>query len=180
MAADAHVGYDELLAEIRRLCTERRTGTLFIATGDNEGGQLGLRDGVIVAARFRRATGLDAVHAIRKIRSARFTFARDVVEPADPRRSLSSAAALAVLTDAEAPRALPQDDGALRDVLTTALTEYLGPMAAVVVREQLAEAQRAGRSTAEVVEALARGIDEPAAAGAFRANVAAALAARRR
>src|SRR5882672_9070255 len=78
MSAEAFVGYDELIAELRRLAAERRTGVLFIATGDNEGGQLALRDGLIVAARFRRKTGLEAAYDIRKIRRVRFTFTRDL------------------------------------------------------------------------------------------------------
>ena len=47
MSADAFVGYDDLIGELRRLGVERRSGVLFIATGDNEGGHLTLRDGVI-------------------------------------------------------------------------------------------------------------------------------------
>src|SRR5438477_6466302 len=46
MSADAFRSYAELIAELRRLCAERRTGTFFIATAANEGGQLGLREGV--------------------------------------------------------------------------------------------------------------------------------------
>jgi len=46
------------------------------------------------------------------------------------------------------------------------------------VRDQLRDAEHAGRGPADVVEALARGIEEPAAAAAFRARVTAALAAR--
>jgi hypothetical protein len=175
MAADPLMGYDELLAAIRRLCVERRTGTLFIATADNEGGQLGLRDGLVVAARFRRLTGLDAAHAIRKIRLARFSFTRDAVEPPDPHRPLSHGAVLSVLTDAEAPASFVESYGVLRATLITALTEYLGPMAAIVVRDQLAEAERAGREPAEIVEALARLIDDPAGAAAFRTQMRAAL-----
>jgi hypothetical protein len=61
-------------------------------------------------------------------------------------------------------------------VLTKTLTEYLGPMAAVVVRDQLREAERAGREPAQVVDALARSIDEPASASAFKQQATAALA----
>jgi hypothetical protein len=173
---DGFRGYDDLIVELRRLCAERRTGTLFIATADNEGGQLGLRDGIVVMARFRRKTGMEAAYGIRKIARARFTFTRDFVE--SPDASLSSTAVLSVLTDAEPPRALADSHGTLRTILTAALTEYLGPMAAIVVRDHLRDAERAGRGPADVVEALARGIEEPAAAAAFRARVTAALAAR--
>jgi len=171
------VGYDGLLAELRRLNAERRTGILFIATGDNEGGQLALRDGLIVAARFRRKTGLEAAYDIRKIRRVRFTFTRDLPETPDPR--LSSTTVWSVLTDTpEATNGHADGNGAIRNILTAALTEYLGPMAAIVVRDQLRDAEGAGREIADVVEALARGIEEPAAAAAFREQVITALAAR--
>ena len=206
MSAEDYRSYDDLVAELRRLCAARRTGTLFIATADNEGGQLGLRDGLVVTARFRRKTGIEAAYGLRKIGKARFTFSRDFLEAADP--TLSSSAVLAVLTDTEwpphpvtpaaapaavsplAPATPPSPDDAramfasapadtrdtIRATLTAALAEYLGPMAAVVVREQLLEAERAGREPGDVVEALALMIDDPAAAMAFKEHARTALA----
>ena len=98
MNADAFRSYGEVLAELQRLMAERRTGTLFIATADNEGGQLGLRDGVIVSVRFRRKTGMEAAYGLRHMAGARFTFTPDfLLAPPDP--LLSSDAVLAVLTD---------------------------------------------------------------------------------
>ena len=176
MSGDALRGFDDLMAELRRLCAERRTGTLFIATADNEAGQLALRDGFIVVARFRRKTGLEAAHALRKISRARFTFTRDFVEAPD--HSLSSTAVMAVLTDTDVTEGFVDRAGAIRSILTAALTEYLGPMAAIVVRDHLRDAERAGRGPADVVQALAAGIDDPAAAAAFKEHVSAALAAR--
>jgi hypothetical protein len=180
MGAEPFRGYDDLIAELRRLCVERRTGTLFIATADNEGGQLGVRDGLVVNARFRRKTGIEAAYGLRKVGKARFTFTRDFLEPPDP--SLSSTAVLSVLTDVEMTHASAGDHDAAEGILTAALTEYLGPMAAVVVRDQLRDAARAGRAPGEIVETLARVIDEPAAATAFKLHATAALAraARRR
>jgi hypothetical protein len=176
MSADAFRGFDDLMAELRRLCAERRTGTLFIATADNEAGQLTLRDGFIVAARFRRKTGLEAAHGLRKLSRTRFMFTRDFVDSTD--HSLSSTAVMAVLTDTDVTEGLADRDGTIRGLLTAALTEYLGPMAAIVVRDHLRDAERAGRAPTDVVQALAAGIDDPAAAAAFKAHVSAALAAR--
>jgi hypothetical protein len=209
MSTDDYRSYDELIVELRRLCAARRTGTLFIATADNEGGQLGLRDGLVVTARFRRKTGIEAAYGLRKIGKVRFTFTRDFLEAAD--RTLSSGAVLAVLTDTElpphpltpahppasvpplapvAPVAPPPPDeahattapppvdtrAAIRAALTAELAEYLGPMAAVVVREQLLEAERAGRDLGDVVDALAMAIDDPAAAMTFKKHTRTALA----
>jgi hypothetical protein len=224
MSADGYRSYEELIVELRRLCAARRTGTLFIATADNEGGQVGLRDGLVVTTRFRRKTGLEAARALRKVVRLRFMFTRDFLELPDP--TLSSSAVLAVLGDTEMPvrsltpaqpgatmpplgPALPpapaqpvgsptssQTPGfeappeearapayahadkheAIRAALTAALTEYLGPMAAVVVRDQLLEAARTGRGAGDVVDVLALAIDDPAAAKAFTEQARAALA----
>jgi hypothetical protein len=219
MSADGYRSYEELIVELRRLCAARRTGTLFIATADNEGGQVGLREGLVVTTRFRRKTGIDAAHALRKVVRLRFMFTRDFLELPDP--TLSSSAVLAVLTDVEMParplttahpaattpqagtaqppappvasttssptpnvitpsaeaRAPATADTceAIRAALTAALTEYLGPMAAVVVRDQLLEAARTGRSLADVVDVLALAIDEPAGAKAFTQQARTAL-----
>jgi hypothetical protein len=98
MNAPAFRSYGEVVAELRRLCAERRTGTFFIATADNEGGQVGLRDGVIVSVRFRRKAGMEAAYGLRNITGARFTFTPDfLLAPSDP--LLSSDAVLALLTD---------------------------------------------------------------------------------
>lgn len=176
MTGEAFRSYDELIAELRRLGIERRTGTLFIATADNESGQIGMRDGLIVHARFRRKTGLEAAYMLRKIGKARFSFTKDFVEATDP--SLTAGAVISVLTDVEiplAPQRAPESQEAARRVLTKALTEYLGPMAAVVVRDHLRDAERAGREPADVVDALARSIDEPASASAFKRQATAGL-----
>jgi hypothetical protein len=184
MSVEAFRSYDDLVAELRKLGLERRTGTLFVATADNESGQIGIRDGLIVHARFRRKTGIEAAYVLRKIDRARFSFTKDFVETLDP--SLSSSAVMAVLTDVEIPVAQHQaphpilgNSEAVRRILTAALAEYLGPMAAVVVREQLRDAERAGRAPADVVDALAHSIDDRAAAAAFRASAAGALAAQK-
>jgi len=100
MSPDALRSYGELIAEVRRLCAERRTGTLFIATANNEAGHIALRDGLVVAARFRRTTGLEAAHSLRKITSARFSFTPDFVEATDS--SASEVGILSVLTRADA------------------------------------------------------------------------------
>ena len=94
--------YDELIAEVRRLCAERRTGTLFIATADNEAGHIALRDGLVVAARFRRTTGLEAAHSLRKITTARFSFTPDFVEATD-----ASASTIGLLSVLMRPPASP-------------------------------------------------------------------------
>jgi hypothetical protein len=92
---------------------------------------------------------------------------------------LSPTAVLAIVTGAGGAHG-HADNLVVHNILTTALVEYLGPMAAIVVRDQLRDAERAGREPADVVEALARMIDASAAAATFREQATAALAARPR
>ena len=84
MSAEPWLGYDALIAELRRLPAEHRTGTLFIATADNHGGQIALRDGVIVAVRFHRRNGMDAAREIRTLRTVRFNFTRELGVSPEP------------------------------------------------------------------------------------------------
>src|SRR5436853_5171120 len=109
MSADGFVGYDALIAELRRLNADRRTGVLFIATADNHGGQLALQDGLIVAVRYRRKVGLEAARELRAIRTVRYTFTRELAATADPR--LSSSAAWSVVTDGDGNGTNGLDDG---------------------------------------------------------------------
>mgnify|MGYP003693632615 CR=1 FL=1 len=81
----------------------------------------------------------------------------------DPRHPLSSTAVLAVLTGAGGANG-HADNLVVHNILTAALVEYLGPMAAIVVRDQLRDAERAGREPVDVVDALARLIDDTAGA----------------
>ena len=103
MTTDALRSYDELIAELRRLCAERRTGTLFIATADNAAGHIALRDGLVVAVGFRRTTGIDAAHALRKITRARFSFTPDFVQATDSSPSSIGVLAILLRTDAAPP-----------------------------------------------------------------------------
>src|SRR5204862_7883946 len=112
---------------------ERRTGVVFIATADNHGGQLALQDGLVVAVRFRRKTGLEAVLELRMLAAVRFTFTREHIAAADPR--LSSSAAWSALTEGGGHG--HADGHGMHTILTAALTEYLDPMATLVVRDQL-------------------------------------------
>src|SRR5262245_17162971 len=98
---------------------------------------------------------------------------RDLVEPPDPRHPLSSSAVLTVLTGAGGSNG-HADNLVMHNILTGALVEYLGPMAAIVVRDQLRDAERAGRDLADVVDALARLIDDAPGAAAFRTQAVAA------
>ncbi len=74
--------YSRLMAEVAALCAAKRTGTMFIATTDNQSARIGLRQGEIVSLVFRTQRGLEALDHIRKILAGRFTFSDAVVDRA--------------------------------------------------------------------------------------------------
>ena len=76
----APISYGQLLSELGALCSAKRTGTLFIATTDNQSARIGLRQGEIVSLGFRTQRGLEALDQIRKITAGRFSFSDTVVD----------------------------------------------------------------------------------------------------
>lgn len=193
---------DQFVAAIRSLCSEQRTGTLFVVTVNNEAARLVLRQGKIVAVQFRVRHGLDAIGRLRSVTSGRFNFAPDIAgapdapalpptqeilamlaqqEPAPRRPVRETAPAPQVMSTppvAPAGEAVSAPSGThFQRVLAAELTEYLGPMAPIVCREHLL---RAGDLTepgdvARVVEAIAKEIGDPAKEARFKREALAKL-----
>jgi len=196
---------DQFVAAIRGLCAERRTGTLFVVTVDNEAARFVLRQGTIVAIQFRVRHGLDAIGRLRSVTSGRFNFTPDVAgaqdapalpptqeilamlaqrEPA-PRRPVREAAPApqAVSTPQVAParEAVSTPSGThferAQRVLEAELTEYLGPMAPLVCLEHLVRAGDliGAGDLARLVEAIAKEIGDPAKEARFKREALAKL-----
>src|ERR1700682_714310 len=83
----APVPYRQIVTELAPLCRARRTGTLFIATTDNQSARIGLREGEISSLVFRNQRGLEAIIHLRKIGAARINFT-DAVMDRGPRGDL--------------------------------------------------------------------------------------------
>ena len=175
MTGEPLLAYAELVAELRRRCAARHSGTLFIATASNHSGCFGLRDGNIVAIRFRLSKGVDALSEISKIERARCTFTNQVIEDAGPLPPTGDVLRLLTGNDADAAAArLPLTDeqfSRAQTLLVPALAEFLGPMATIVVREQLAEARRHGHDVQRTIDAIAKEIQDPAKAASFKREV---------
>ena len=162
----ASLPYRQLLSELGELCSAKRTGTMFIATTDNQSAHIGLRQGEIVSLVFRNQRGLEAVDHIRKITAGRFSFS-DVVVDRGPSDDLPDTADLLAWLSGDAP-ALP---GAPATPLAAAartsspaaaspvaspqlaraqaaieaeLTEFVGPIAPLLCRDHIARAAAAG------------------------------------
>lgn len=74
MSASHAMPWSELLQELIRMCNERRTGTLFIATNDNRLARIALKDGAIAAVEFQRKQGIAAIQLMKSILAGTWRF----------------------------------------------------------------------------------------------------------
>jgi len=188
----APVPYRQIVTELAALCRAQRTGTLFIATTDNQSARIGLREGEISSLVFRNQRGLEAIIQLRKIVAGRINFT-DAVMDRGPRGDLPMTVDLLAMLGTDdfppivptRPEPDPPPPASAADaqltraqaVIEAELTEYLGPMAVVICREHIARAAAAGppHDVRQIVEALAREIGDRAKEERFRQQVLARL-----
>jgi len=179
---DRVLTYRQLIGEVTRLCARRQTGWVFITTSDNHSVRFGLQDGAIVAISFRNQTGPQALAAIQQqVHKGSLSFSDGL--PPRPQAGLPpTTELLAVLQSAATDPADEEDadthpvDEALtrsRAIIEAELVEYLGPMARVVLDEHLSAATR---SLTDLIDSLARELNDPAKSSAFKERVRARLA----
>jgi hypothetical protein len=184
----APVPYRQIVTELAALCRAQRTGTLFIATTDNQSARIGLREGEISSLVFRNQRGLEAIIQLRKIVAGRINFT-DAVMDRGPRGDLPMTVDLLAMLGTDdfppieptRPEPNPPPPASAADaqltraqaVIEAELTEYLGPMAVVICREHMARAAAASppHDVRQIVEALAREIGDRAKEERFRQQV---------
>ena len=69
-----HSFCDHLISELKRLCREGVSGTLFVTTEHSHSARFALEDGLIVSINYRTKNGLDAIPFIRGIKTGSFSF----------------------------------------------------------------------------------------------------------
>jgi hypothetical protein len=171
---DTVLTYGQLIGELRRLCVQHQTGRLFITTSDNHSVSFGLQNGVIVALSFRNQTGLEALAAIQRVHKGSASFSSGLppksqpgLPPTSELLSLLQKAATDP-ADAEAgPRLVNETVARSRAVIEAELTEYLGPMARIVVEEHVA----AAHDLTDFIDSLAGELNDPAKSATFKARV---------
>ena len=199
----APISLGGLVKELSGLCAGQRTGTMFIATTDNQSARIGLREGAIVSVVFRTRRGLEAADHLRKITGGRFSFSETIVDRVASDDLPSTSALLALLAGEasplppiqpaaaplSAPRpapppAAPAAPAAVRAALSRAqstveaeLMEFVGPIASVLCREHFARAATAGPpfDWPAIVDAIAREIGDRAKEERFKQQVLARL-----
>jgi hypothetical protein len=196
----ATLSYRQLMTELSALCAAKRTGTMFIATTDNQSAHIGLKQGEIVSLVFRTQRGLEALDHVRKITAGRFTFSDAVIDRGAHVDLPFTADLLTLLIGEESPlpppapaparaaaprvpvpaAAQPLDNPQLaraRTVIESELTEFVGPIASLLCRDHIARAAAAGPpwDWPELVEAVAREIGDPPKENRFKQQALARL-----
>ena len=180
---DRLLDYRELVGEVRRLCSQGQTGSVFITTSDNHAVRFALQDGTIIAVSFRQQTGLSALVAIQRIGRGRLKYSEEVLHR-QPQPDLPPTHEVLLMLNGESvdpaeppaqapPPAAREELARSRGIIEAELAEYLGPMAELVCADHLATAS----SVNDLVEQLAREIHDAVKAGRFKARVRERLAA---
>jgi len=177
---DSVLTYGQLIAEVRRLCAQNQTGRVFITTSDNHSVSFGLQKGAIVALSFRNQTGLEALAAIQRVHKGSLSFSSGL--PPKPQPGLPPTSKLLSLLQSAATDPVDAADAAQRPVneavarsravIETELTEYLGPMARIVVDEHVA----AAHDLTDFIDSLAAELNDPAKSATFKTRVRERLA----
>ena len=180
---EAYNTYEELIAALRSLCRESKSGTMYIATPDNQFARIVLKDGAITSLSFRTKHGAEALPLIRSIPAGRFKFSPGQLA-VDAESSLPpDYDAIAFLCADLVPDAAAKN-GLARAALTrapklieTALADFLGPIASMVCEEHLLKhgPPQTSQALHDFLDALAREIGDPAKARRFRTAVLTAL-----
>lgn len=181
---EAYNTYEELIAALKSLCRESNSGTMYIATPDNQFARIVLKDGAITSLSFRTKHGAEALPLIRGIPAGRFKFSPGQVA-IDAEHSLPPHYdAIAFLSADVGPAMSAAKNGVSRaalaqapKVIENALADFLGPIASIVCEEYLLKHGTPQTSEAlhHCLDVLMREIGDPAKARRFRTAVLAAL-----
>jgi hypothetical protein len=166
--------------ELHKLCQEKRTGTLFIASVDNRLVQFGLDQGQIVFVSCQNKRGPEALLLLQeqnfKVSVTRFVEGQSPVNrlelpPTDQiLQQLEGGVGRLPATGDPASRRTLSDKA--KTVLEQELVEFIGPMAAIICEEtwnSVGELEAA-------LEVLSRELPDPGQVARFRQNVLKRLA----
>ncbi|HEX9180974.1 MAG TPA: hypothetical protein VF859_11305 [Burkholderiales bacterium] len=176
MATDSPSGLTRVLAEeLRRLCADRRSGTLYFATMNRRLVQVGLDQGEIVSLSYQNEHGADALAALAgsDVEPGVSRFAEGA--PRGSRMELPpTAEILSRIESRGAPARRPaaaQGTAALspeiRNAVAEELTEVIGPIADLLCKEIWGTVTTLDAA----LGALCRELPDPAQAETFRRNV---------
>jgi hypothetical protein len=158
MNQETYVSFTEIVAELKQVCAEKRTGIMYITSGENRSAQLMLDRGEIVYLYFFNKRGRDALRLMSEIETGRFRFQdgstpslrTDLPGTEDILNYLSiSIEALAGEPGVSKQVKFPgvtvaaSDEGSdtltvtQKRILEESLASYIGPMAAIICEDHL-------------------------------------------
>jgi hypothetical protein len=139
-----YIPFQEIVAELRKLCIQAVTGTLFVATKANRSAQLMLDKGEIVFIYFFNKRGKEALELMSTIRAGRFRFQEGAVSrrtPLPPTDTiLQSLADGHKIPDQDIEEPISTGLGLSQEqktVLESCLAEFIGPMAGIICEDHL-------------------------------------------
>ncbi len=171
--------------ELRRACVEKRSGTMMVATADNQLARISLQDGEVVSINYRLKNGREAIPLLKEIKQARVKFSQGKVGSDQPAGGLpptsdimrmlnahKAAAAPAAASAAPSSISVDQVPKALK-VIEAELIEVLGPLANIVWSEHLDKLGKPVMASKlrGFVDGLAKEIGDPTKTQAFKDKV---------
>jgi hypothetical protein len=173
--ANDYLPFADIVKELRQLCDRRASGTLFISTEANRSAQVMIDRGEIIFVYFYNKRGEDALKLMASVEAGRFRFQEGVLSTR--RMALPTTDVILDMlanydrpADVSAKKAKVQVEKLTEEqkaVLKDCLTEYIGPMAAIICDDHFGHV--AGLQAA--VEALAQEIPSPEQAEGFKKKV---------
>lgn len=169
-----YIPFSEIVAALKKLCMQRVTGTLFIATKANRSAQVALDRGEIVFLYFFNKRGQEALDLMSTIRAGRYRFqegpvSRRCVLPSTDTllQSLTSGENFVDQAD-DQPQTGPGLTKEQKNILETTLAGYIGPMAGIICEDHLG----AATDLEAAINALVAELPPSVSAEKFRAMVA--------
>ncbi|MDS4028484.1 MAG: DUF4388 domain-containing protein [Candidatus Contendobacter sp.] len=173
MSSQELLSLPAIVAHLRKLCREKRTGTLLIKNNSHLLGQISFRDGEIVSLFSQGKHGTDALPSLLNIQHGTVAFFDSKVSV---NSSLPSTLDILEYLTNTAPTATRTDNGKSRShldrplsndakkILEQMLKEFIGPIASMVCADHFG----AIATLDAAIHALAKEIFTPAAAAQFR------------
>lgn len=168
------LSFPAIVAYVRKLCQEKRTGTLFIMSNNHLLGQISIQSGEIVFLFSQGKRDLNALPLLINIKNGNVNFTEGAVPiktplpaTADILEYLSSAAPATMRANNDDLISNRPLSAAAKAILEQTLKEFIGPIASLVCADHF----RTIASLDVAIEALADEIPTPAAAAKFRERV---------
>ncbi|HLQ27123.1 MAG TPA: hypothetical protein VK138_14760 [Acidiferrobacterales bacterium] len=167
MSPDEPLTYKQLIDQLRRFCGEHKTGTVLIATEDNQLVRVLLEKGNITFLAFGQKQGQDAVPLIREIKTGRIKFSEGHVGSSGKQALPPTREVLQALAGTRATPA------AALKIIENELIDVLGPMGSIICAEHLKKAGDLTQASAltDFINVVAREIKDATKTRRFKEEV---------